>query len=277
MEEDTVELINYLRVIWKRKILIIVVTLVCMVAGVVVSLWTKRPVPELPPVIYRAEVLIKVGMKLGSPPSCAYQWIDDPEDLTKSIPIEYDLNVEVKMVAAHILKVSFEGIGKEKVEELLKGVINRLIADHLRIQEDSAHPFGDFIEVMEAESERIQKHISLAVAILNEIDIAKNDVDAASLVFDVQNQLLINKEKLERIQYSIRIYRQDVSQLEYYRTKLIGGVEIRKTSSLIKKKRGMLVVIIIGALAGMMLSMSLAFFVEYLENVKKREEEKNSV
>ena len=277
MEEDTVELIDYLRVIWKRKILIIVVTLVCMVAGVVVSLWTKRPVPELPPVIYRAEVLIKVGMKLGSPPSRAYQWIDDTKDLTKSIPIEYDLNVEVKMVAAHILKVSFEGIGKEKVEELFKGVINRLIADHLRIQEDSAHPFGDFIEVMEAESERIQKHISQAVARLNEIDIAKNDVDAASLVFDVQNQLFINKEKLGRIQHNIRIYRQDVSQLEYYRTKLIGGVEIRKTSSLIKKKRGMLVVIIIGALAGMMLSMSLAFFVEYLENVKKREEEKNSV
>jgi hypothetical protein len=248
-----------------------------MVAGVVVSLWTKRQVPELPPVIYRAEVLIKVGMKLGSPPSRAYQWIDDINDLTKSIPIEYDLNVEVKMVAAHILKVSFEGIGKEKVEELFKGVINRLIADHLRIQEDSAHPFGDFIEVMEAESERIQKHISQAVARLNEIDIAKNDVDAASLVFDVQNQLFINKEKLGRIQHNIRVYRQDVSQLEYYRTKLIGGVEIRKTSSLIKKKRGMLVVIIIGALAGMMLSMSLAFFVEYLENVKKREEEKNSV
>ena len=276
MEEDTVELIDYLRVIWKRKILIIVVTLVCMVAGVVVSLWTKRPVPELPPVIYRAEVLIKVGMKLGSPPSRAYQLIDDINDLTKSIPIEYDLNVEVKMVAAHILKVSFEGIGKEKVEELFKGVINRLIADHLRIQEDSAHPFGDFIEVMEAESERIQKHISQAVARLNEIDIAKNDVDAASLVFDVQNQLFINKEKLGEIQHGIRIYRQGVSQLENYRTKLIGGVEIRKTS-LIKKKRGRLVVIIIGALAGMMLSMSLAFFVEYLENVKKREEEKNSV
>ena len=277
MEEDTVELIDYLRVIWKRKILIIVVTLVCMVAGVVVSLWTKRQGPELPPVIYRAEVLIKVGKKLGSPPSRAYQWIDDINDLTKSIPIEYDLNVEVKMVASHILKVSFEGIGKEKVEELFKGVINRLIADHLRIQEDSAHPFGDFIEVMEAESERMQKHMSQAVARLNEIDIAKNDVDAASLVFDVQNQLFINKEKLGEIQHGIRIYRQGVSQLENYRTKLIGGVEIRKTSSLIKKKRGMHVVIIIGALAGMMLSMSLAFFVEYLENVKKREEEKNSV
>jgi capsular polysaccharide biosynthesis protein len=57
---------------------------------------------------------------------------------------------------------------------------------------------------------------------------------------------------------------------------LIGGVEIRKTFPLIKK-RGMLAVIITGALAGMMLSIFLAFFVEYLENVKKREEEKNSV
>ena len=33
MEEDTIELIDYFRVIWKRKILIIVGTLVCIVAG----------------------------------------------------------------------------------------------------------------------------------------------------------------------------------------------------------------------------------------------------
>ncbi len=59
MEEDTIELVDYLRVIWKRKGLIIVGTLVCMVAGGVVNL----RLPE----IYRAEALISIGKTLVSP------------------------------------------------------------------------------------------------------------------------------------------------------------------------------------------------------------------
>ena len=52
-QEDTVELIDYLRVIWKRKILIIVGTLVCIVAGGVMTLRL--------PVTYHAEVLMRIG------------------------------------------------------------------------------------------------------------------------------------------------------------------------------------------------------------------------
>jgi uncharacterized protein involved in exopolysaccharide biosynthesis len=58
MKEDTIDLVDYLRVIWKRKGLIIVGTLVCMVAAGVASLM----LPE----IYRAEALIKIGKILVS-------------------------------------------------------------------------------------------------------------------------------------------------------------------------------------------------------------------
>ncbi len=59
MEEDTIELVDYLRVIWKRKGLIIVGTLVCMVAAGVVSL----RLPE----IYRVKALISIGKTVVSP------------------------------------------------------------------------------------------------------------------------------------------------------------------------------------------------------------------
>ncbi len=85
MEEDTIELVDYLRVIWKRKILIIVGTLVCMVAAAVISL----RLPE----IYRAEALISIGKTLDpSSSSSSLASIDTPGNLTKSIPAEYGLN-----------------------------------------------------------------------------------------------------------------------------------------------------------------------------------------
>ncbi|MFQ5328397.1 MAG: Wzz/FepE/Etk N-terminal domain-containing protein [Thermodesulfobacteriota bacterium] len=53
MEEDSIELIDYLRIIWKRKGLIIAGTLLCMVAAGVVSFTQPR--------VYRATSVIEIG------------------------------------------------------------------------------------------------------------------------------------------------------------------------------------------------------------------------
>ena len=56
MKEDTIDLIDYLKVIRKRKILIIVVTLVSVVVGVIMSLRSSET--------YRADTLLDIGKKV---------------------------------------------------------------------------------------------------------------------------------------------------------------------------------------------------------------------
>jgi uncharacterized protein involved in exopolysaccharide biosynthesis len=53
MENDSVELIDYLRVIWKRKVLIVLGTLVCTVAIGAVSF--------IPPLKYKVYSVIEIG------------------------------------------------------------------------------------------------------------------------------------------------------------------------------------------------------------------------
>ena len=135
-QEDTVELIDYLRVIWKRKILIIVGTLVCIVAGGVMTLRL--------PVTYHAEVLMRIGKTVnidsGSfSPSPHFVLLDTLENLVKTIPVEYaledeealgyDLNVEV-VKGTSLIKIVLEGPDERKTKELFNEVVEKLTADH---------------------------------------------------------------------------------------------------------------------------------------------------
>jgi capsular polysaccharide biosynthesis protein len=60
MEGNNVELFDYLRVIWKRKILIIVMTLVSIVVVVVGVMYSRTKLP----VTYKAVAVVKIGQKV---------------------------------------------------------------------------------------------------------------------------------------------------------------------------------------------------------------------
>jgi uncharacterized protein involved in exopolysaccharide biosynthesis len=82
MEEDTIELIDYLRVVWKRKGLIIIGTLLCMVIAGVVSV--------MQPKTYRATSVIEIGtLTLGG----QILPIEEPDDTKEKIERAFIYNV----------------------------------------------------------------------------------------------------------------------------------------------------------------------------------------
>ncbi len=271
MEEDTIELVDYLRVIWKRKRLIIVGTLVCMVVAGVVSL----RLPE----IYRAEALISIGNTLASPPLSSppsLVILDTPKNLVESIPIEYGLSEEealkyslkVEVVrGTSLMKIIMEGPDKMRVEELLKGVVNRLTDDHLRKTEGSIQPYRVLIEKLETDIKMIQKDIAQLGVRLKKVNTGKVD---PVIVMMVQNNLWQRKTSLKDIQRNFLLYRSLVGSLKEYKTKEIGGVKAGKTPVKPKKKRNVL----IAGVVGLMMSLFLAFFIAYLGNVRERERER---
>ncbi len=271
MEEDTVELIDYLRVIWKRKIIIIAGTLICTVAAAVISL----RLPE----IYRAEALISIGKTANSPDPSQYSFslasIDTPENLTKSIPIEYGLNEEeaskyfLKAEAVRktsLIKATLEGPDRRRAEELLKGIVNRLIDDHLRKIEKYDQPFRVLMGKAETDVKMAQKEITQLEATLKKM----NTEDNPAMVMMAQNNLWQERVSLRDIQHKFLSYRTLVDSLKEYKTKILGGVKAGKTPVRPKKK---LIVLTAGAV-GLMMSLFLAFFIEYLWKVREREKEK---
>ncbi len=273
MEEDTIKLVNYLRVIWKRKRLILVGTLVCIIAVGVISM----RLPE----IYRAEAIISIGKTVNSSspslsPSLAV--LDTTDNLIKSIPAKYGLNDEeealkyplkVEVVrGVSLIKVIQEGPDRKRVEELLKGVVNRLIDDHLRKIESSIQPYRILIGKLETDIKMIRKDIAQLEVQLEKMNIEKTDPVAVVMV---QNNLWQRGTNLRDTQQSLLLYRSVVDRLKEYKTKVIGGVTAGKTPVKPMKKLN----VMIGGVVGLTMSLFLAFFIEYLGKVMEREKKKD--
>lgn len=268
MEEDTVELVDYLRVIWKRKGLIIVGTLVCIVAAWVVSL----RLPE----IYRAEVLVSIGKILASPspPPSPLIPFATPETLVESIPVEYGLNDEgeawkyhlnVKVVSApSLIKLIMEGPGRSRVKELLKGVVNRFIDGHLRKTESFIQPYRVLMGKMETDIKIIQQDISQLEAKLKKVNIGEVDSVVAILA---QNNLWQMRSNLRDTQEKLLIYQSVIDSLKEYKTKVIGRVTAGKTPVKPKTKLNVMIV----GVVSLTMFILLAFFIEYLGKVRERE------
>ena len=265
MKEYPIDLVDYLRVIWKRKIFIIVGTLVCLVAGGIVNL----RLPE----IYRADALIKIGKILVSSSSSSF--LDTPKNLVESIPIEYGLSEEEALkyllkvevvIGTSLVKIILEGPGKMRVEELLKGVVRRLTDDHLKKTESSIQPYSVLIEKLETDIKEIQKDIAQLEVRLRKMNAEKTD---PVMVIVLQNNLWQRKTSLRNIQQGLFSNQLAVDSIKEYRTRLIGGV--KQTTIKPKKRRN----IMIAGVVGLTMSLFLAFFIEYLGKVMEREKKKD--
>lgn len=296
MEEDEIELIDYLRVIWKRKILIIVGTLVCLIAGVTVSL----RLPE----IYHAEVLMRIGKvntgsvsSSSSPPPFAL--LDTIENLVEIIPVEYaledeealeyDLNVEV-VKGTSLMKIVLKG-PERKAKELLNEVVEEITTDHLRKTESSVRFYKVLIEKRETDIKEIQNDLVRETLELEEmnkemnkemnVEVDINETDPSTLMMiqnrslAIQNNILRMKQiaqynqrqsriAIKSFQDDILLHQLTISSLKENKTKLIGEVE----SITIKPKRKRNV--ILTGVVGLMMSLFLAFFIEYLGKVREK-------
>ena len=77
--EDEIELMDYLRVIWKWKYLIVAGTLICAVAAGVISFSMPK--------VYRIDMVVRPGV-LSIQPDGKHTYIDSPENIKATIEAE---------------------------------------------------------------------------------------------------------------------------------------------------------------------------------------------
>jgi hypothetical protein len=274
VNEDGVELIDYLRVIWKRKKFIIVGAVVCIVLGIV---WNLRS-----SVTYHAEAVISIGKVVSSQPSSianfpALSLIETSGSLRETIPIMYgikgkdsfgcSLNAEI-VGNTSMVRLIVEGPDR-RAKKLLKAIIDRLIGDHHRKTEASIIPYKLLINRLDADAKAIQERIDLTEVRIKEEGDVETDPNLKivldSKMLDKEISVGRSRDYLRGIQQQRLIYDIFVDSFTEY-TEMLGEVE----TSVIRPnwKRN----IMLAGVIGLMMSFFLAFFVEYLANAREREE-----
>ena len=168
MEENTVELIDYCRVVWKRKILIIVVISVCMVVGAGVGVMNSRKKPK---VEYRAEVVVKIGKKVNLAPftggTASVDYIEKPAHLVTILPLRHESKVEEalryhlevkKLGLLGMIRIIMKG-DDEGVERGLKVLVDKLIDEHLVMAKTSVTEYKNIIKKLEEHARMLRRDI----------------------------------------------------------------------------------------------------------------------
>ena len=304
MKEDTVELTDLFRVIWRRKVLIVAGTLVCIVVGAVMSLRLSET--------YRSEAVIKIGKKMefrshirGMPSSLIY--FESLSDLVKTIPVKYGLSKK-ETLGYHLGAETFGGPSMIKIilkgpdrgtERILKEIANRLIDDHHRMAADSITPYKDQIKILEADARESQDNIaetdgrlktakSIQKMIQDRIAVKEKmkggasgvgvDMEAASiemLYLRMENsyrRIDSNEGLLRKVRRNLWDTQRELIKIrtfldsfEKHRTEMIG--EVKNITVNVDKSRK----IVRAGVVGLIMFIFLAFFVEYLARARERE------
>ena len=297
MEGNNVELFDYLRVIWKRKILIIVMTLV----GIVVVVGVMYSRTELP-VTYKSVAVVKIGQKVvlahQSGISYPVAYIENPGNLTATIPfLRYGMKAK-EIPGYHLyskqigelsmLELILEGPDKG-VEGVLKEIIDMMIDDHRIQTKASIVAYTNFIRKMEEDAKIYEANIALIHASLKEVkrregrhleQMVVNNAETKEgqtaflnmlylKTIDQEMELRELQGKLREIQYQHVTHQTTIGNIGKYKTEMIG--KIKSTTVKPKKTRKKAIATIaVGGVTGLIMSLCIAFFMEYIEEAKAR-------
>jgi uncharacterized protein YejL (UPF0352 family) len=304
MEEDTVELFDYFRVIWKRKILIIVVILVCI--GVGVGVLVKKSRLKIS-VIYNAKTVVKIGQKVvltqPSGVSSPIAYIENPGNLEETIPLRYGIKVkenpgyrlDIKQVGAlSMLAITMTG-PDSGVERALKEIIDMLIEEHRRKTNISLVVYTNYIKKLESDAVMFRENIELIEASINEIKkrevrylekMAKNETETKEVIhktdeaaflnmlylrtIDRERDLSSTRERLRNAEYQLIVHQTTIGSFEEHETEMLGEIQ---TTTMIKEGSTRRIILVAGV-AGLIMSLLVAFSMEYIEESKSKRKRK---
>jgi len=299
MEESSVELFDYLRVIWKRKILIIVVTLVGI--GVGIGIEVKNSRSKLPK-IHHAEAVLKIGkkVKLMLTSGSSVEYIEDPGIMVQNIPLVYAPEVKrnygyhfsaTRIGSLAMLKLILEGPDKG-VERVLMGIVDMLVDKHTRKANDAVAAYKTYMKTLEADAEMVMKMIARTEKSINkmknkegeylvEIETKRGEKqevgdggDRSAFLnmlylktIDRERELSNSWEDLREIKSQLLMHQITLGNLDEYSTETVGTVRV---VAIEKKGVGKARPIIAGGVVGLIMSLFIAFFMEYIEESKSR-------
>jgi len=312
MVQENTELIDYLGVIWKWKLLIILIAVVCAVTSGVVSF--------VLPKIYQSSAILEVG-RVPRYRGASREQIEPIEDIESvSEVLESDemlskikekfnlpatlggirarLDVEPILgkyigsrLEARLIKITFEGPDPQLTVDVLNTLSDSLIEQHLEEYQAS-------IESLDEEINNSQDEISLQndyqKVVREQIKVAeraiaetKKELSQLSLKNISPLEVLFLRSTLRDQEEIIATFHEEINDvqlsIQHLKNKIVYLKNMRAVSENTKlrdkpiKPDGPVrprkkLNAIIGGVVGLVAAIILAFFFEYLQTVRKREE-----
>ena len=297
-EEDTIELIDYLRVVWKWKWMIILVTLGCMITAGVISLKMPR--------IYQVSMMIEPGA-INLDPEGRPIYLDSPLNIKSKIDSQAynrkiskilnadpkELNLGFKTIQpgnSNTLKISLEANDTSRSIQALSTLFHELVKEYQHYVDSRKSELDQKIAMNErqinvsaGEKKYLEKEINTMEANTNRIIEERNmlikkggkNPDKLSLLIysniiqqnmahnnDLNRQLGWLMVKIERMKSEIETLKIEKESIE--NIKLIQKPQSSLYPIKPKKKLNVMLAFVIG----FFISIFLAFFLEYLQRMR---------
>ncbi len=281
---EEVELIDYLRVIRKWKWLIVLGTFACILAAGIIG-WL------LPP-SYQAELILKIGQVTTVTENGEFQqiMIDDPNSVkekVKSKPLLFSIieksqlklkprtpraKAEVvirewKEREANLVKFSIQAGSPEEVVFLINSIAEEIIDQHRKKFDEAIKISLLLQEELKKQIASIEEEIRGVKKTLSQIQ-GKPRVDAPAVVL-LETNLAGKKRTLSELRRRYQRVRLANSSIGSENTRVL--IPAIKPGHPISPKK--LLNITVAAMVGLMATVMLAFFLEYLQKVKEEEKQ----
>lgn len=267
MESKDIEIIDYLRIIYKRKLLIIV--------GIVVCIGVKLLMDLRAPHLYRMDAVVRMGSKAVCQPDGSFKIrqcgaseliikaLHDKYRKSKKFSKEYSIQTDVVCDTVrdiNLINISILGASKESVEDLETILLE--FCDEISMEtRQSFEALFSAIKSQKLHSEEISKHVANMVTMYDEYQSDKTIPAKASI--DVQKGLLEARALLNKVQSELFYHEGLTKNMKNYDTSILGEV---KKSIILKDMK--LVVLKVGFLSLVTFSL-VAFFIEYIKNLMR--------
>ena len=183
LDEDEIDLIDYLKVIWKRKIGVIIITIIAVLGTSLISLFVL-------PKIYQSSILIKIGEINGknieeisdiaialkqesilSEIAKALNW-DIENSKNKIDNLRNNIKLE-KQPEEDLIKISAQSTSPEESYQIISTLNNILLSSHQEKLKQAEGLINTEIENLKEQKQKIEKNLEAAKQSLEQI---KNDI-----------------------------------------------------------------------------------------------------
>ncbi len=313
MVEENTELIDYLGVIWKWKLLIVLIAVVCAVTSGVISF--------VLPKIYQSSAIFEVGrISRYRGASREQEPIEDIESVSEVLEsdgmlskIKERLNLDATLggiraklevepilgkyigsrLQARLIKISFEDQDPQLTVDVLNTLSDSLIEQHIKEYQASIKSLDqeisnsqDEIKLQDEYQKVVREQMKVAEKAIAETrkelsELSLKDISPLEVLFlrstlgDQEERIADFHRELKDVQLSIQHLKDRVVYLENMRA-VSENTEVRNKAikpEIPIRPRKKLNAII-GGVVGLVAAIILAFFFESLQTVRKREEAK---
>lgn len=275
-EEDKIDLRELFSVLKRRNKLVWSVTGILTLLAIIYAFFIVKPV-------YEVKTMIEVGQIKARP-------IDNIHNIQQKLTYEYQVNVKGKKIGLpkvksisvpkksnSIISLVILGYSNEEAVKYIETVIRKVETQYKEKTDAYSNNQKESITLIKEEIKSTTKNYENMKKVLETysqkiISLKSKDAALAGIyalqISQKQTQLVEMRKYISELKSQEQVLKLSITPLMMKPTHIVGEIETLDYAVKPKKKQ----IVVVAFITGLMLSVLLAFFLEFIQGIKKEEE-----